>query len=68
MSEKGRRGGEAEGRGLLAAVRRVLGMPDYQAYLAHLQAHHPGCPMPTEREYFDEFVRARYSGGPTRCC
>lgn len=68
MSEKGHRGGEDGGRGLLAAIRRVLGMPDYQAYLRHLRAHHPGCRLPTEREFFDEFVRAKYSGGPTRCC
>lgn len=68
MSEKGRRGGEAMGHGVLAAVRRVLGMPDYEAYLAHLRAHHPGCRLPSEKEYFEEFVRAKYSGGPTRCC
>jgi uncharacterized short protein YbdD (DUF466 family) len=43
-------------------------MPDYQAYLAHLRASHPGCPLPSEKEYFEEFVRAKYSGGPTRCC
>ena len=49
-------------------VRRILGMPDYEAYVAHLRTFHPGCPPPTEREYFEEFVRARYSGGPTRCC
>ena len=55
-------------RDLLAVLKRILGMPDYQAYLAHLRAHHPGCAVPSEREYFDEFVRARYSGGPTRCC
>ena len=60
----------ADGRAasLLGVLRRICGMPDYPAYLAHLQAHHPGCAVPTEREYFDEFVRARYAGGPTRCC
>lgn len=51
-----------------AALRRVLGMPDYEAYLTHLRAHHPGCRLPSEKEYFEEFVRAKYSGGPTRCC
>jgi uncharacterized short protein YbdD (DUF466 family) len=55
-------------RQLVRVVRRILGMPDYEAYLAHLQSTHPGCPVPTERQYFEEFVRARYSGGPTRCC
>jgi uncharacterized short protein YbdD (DUF466 family) len=55
-------------RQLLRLVRRILGMPDYEAYVAHLRAVHPGCPLPSERQYFEEFVRAKYSGGPTRCC
>lgn len=55
-------------RQLVRIVRRILGMPDYQAYVAHLRTTHPECPVPSERQYFEEFVRARYSGGPTRCC
>lgn len=55
-------------RRLVRVVRRILGMPDYEAYVAHLRATHPGCPVPSERQYFEEFVRAKYSGGPTRCC
>lgn len=51
-----------------AALRRVLGMPDYAAHLAHLRAHHPGCPVPTEREFYEEYLRTRYGDGPTRCC
>ncbi len=50
------------------AVRRVFGMPDYEAYLCHLRAHHPEVPLPTEREYFQQYVEARYGDGPTRCC
>jgi uncharacterized short protein YbdD (DUF466 family) len=42
-------------------------MPDYEAYLAHVRAHHPGMPAISEREFFDRFVEAR-SGGVTRCC
>jgi uncharacterized short protein YbdD (DUF466 family) len=61
-----------EPRGLaarcLAALRRVSGMPDYQAFVAHHLVHHPGQPVPTERDYFTAFVTARYSDGPTRCC
>lgn len=53
---------------IAAAVRRVAGMPDYAAHLVHLQRCHPDAPVPTEREFYDEFVRARYSDGPTRCC
>ena len=53
---------------LLAAVRRVAGMPDYAAHLEHLRHCHPERPLPSEREFFEEYVRARYADGPTRCC
>jgi uncharacterized short protein YbdD (DUF466 family) len=51
-----------------AAVRRIVGMPDYGAYVAHHRACHPGAPVPSEREYFDQYLKARYENGPTRCC
>jgi uncharacterized short protein YbdD (DUF466 family) len=43
-------------------------MPDYDAYVAHLRTGHPDCALPSEREYFDQYVKARYESGPTRCC
>lgn len=49
-------------------IRQVAGMPDYQAHLAHLRDHHPGTEVPSEREYFEAWLRQRYDGGPTRCC
>jgi uncharacterized short protein YbdD (DUF466 family) len=49
-------------------VRRIAGMPDYTAYLEHRRRCHPECPIPTEREFYQEFVKARYEDGPTRCC
>ncbi len=49
-------------------VRRLAGMPDYEAYLAHRRASHPGEPVKDERAFFDEYLRRRYEGGPTRCC
>lgn len=55
-----------------AEARRVLlricGMPDYDLYVRHVQACHPGRAVPTERQFFEEYLRARYEGGPTRCC
>jgi uncharacterized short protein YbdD (DUF466 family) len=53
---------------LLAAVRRICGMPDYDAYVAHLRRCHPERPLPGRREFFAEYLEARYGGGPTRCC
>ena len=58
----------AELLALVRAARRVMGMPDYQAHLEHLRRCHPDRPLPTEREFFDQFVRTRYADGPTRCC
>ena len=55
-------------RRVVAALRRIAGMPDYAAYVAHLRERHPGCRVPDEREFFADFVRARYGDGPTRCC
>jgi uncharacterized short protein YbdD (DUF466 family) len=43
-------------------------MPDYAAHLEHLGRCHPGSPVPTEREFYEEFVRARYGDNPSRCC
>ncbi|MEA2712967.1 MAG: hypothetical protein QOK27_928, partial [Gemmatimonadales bacterium] len=27
-----------------------------------------GEPIPTERQFYEEFLRTRYTDGPTRCC
>jgi uncharacterized short protein YbdD (DUF466 family) len=43
-------------------------MPDYDAYIEHLRFHHPDAPVPTPRAFYEEFIRARYGDGPTRCC
>jgi uncharacterized short protein YbdD (DUF466 family) len=51
-----------------ALLRHIAGMPDYEAYVRHLRVAHPGRPVPTEREYFDRYLEARYGNGPTRCC
>ena len=48
--------------------RRVAGMPDYLGYLQHLRSCHPEMRVPTQQEFYSEFVRSRYGDGPTRCC
>ena len=53
---------------LLVTLRSIAGMPDYQHYVEHLRQHHPERPIPSERDFYDDFVRARYGDGPTRCC
>jgi len=49
-------------------IRRVIGAPDYDAYLRHARARHP-LDVPLSRE---EFVRRRledrYTRPGSRCC
>ena len=52
----------------LRVVRRVAGMPDYAAHVAHIRRCHPERAVPTAREFYEEYLRARYEDGPTRCC
>jgi uncharacterized short protein YbdD (DUF466 family) len=52
----------------MRAVRQIAGMPDYAAYVDHVRRCHPDRAIPGEREFYEEFLRARYEGGPTRCC
>ena len=53
---------------IVSTLRAVFGMPDYEAYVEHLRRRHPDRPVPSERTFYDEFVRNRYGDGPTRCC
>jgi uncharacterized short protein YbdD (DUF466 family) len=56
-------------RAWLAAIRQIVGAPDYQRYLERHAACHPERPPLTPREHYAEFVTRRFgSGGPTRCC
>jgi uncharacterized short protein YbdD (DUF466 family) len=51
-----------------AVIRRIIGAPDYSAYLAHMSSHHPGCAVLTQAEFLDEQLTARYSTPGSRCC
>jgi uncharacterized short protein YbdD (DUF466 family) len=50
------------------AARRIVGVPDYDAYVAHVRARHPERPLPTRADFFAERQRARYRRGGGRCC
>ena len=66
------KGGEAELRSvwttIAEVVRKVAGMPDYNRHLEHLRRCHPEQPIPSERQFYEEFLRNRYGDQPTRCC
>ncbi len=55
-------------RTVARAIRQVAGMPDYLAYVEHQRHYHPERPPLGEREFFAEYLRARYADGPNRCC
>jgi uncharacterized short protein YbdD (DUF466 family) len=55
-------------RTVARVIRTIAGMPDYRAYVEHHHRCHPGHPPLGEREFFADYLRARYADGPNRCC
>jgi uncharacterized short protein YbdD (DUF466 family) len=53
---------------LARVVRRVIGAPDYERYLAHACSAHPGVPPLTRAEFAREALARRYDKGASRCC
>ena len=52
-------------------ARLMVGVPDYDTYVAHRQAHHPEEPIMTYVEFFRERQNARYAVEKGRfkgCC
>ena len=56
------------GRYLAQSLRLMVGLPDYDAYLNHMEATHPGKPVMSYEEFFRERQEARYGSGSGRCC
>jgi uncharacterized short protein YbdD (DUF466 family) len=53
---------------LASFIRRILGAPDYDCYLAHMRAHHPNAPLLAHREFYKSQVERRYNRPGSRCC
>jgi uncharacterized short protein YbdD (DUF466 family) len=52
-------------------ARLMVGVPDYETYVDHRRANHPGEPIMTYVEFFRERQQARYaisSGRFRGCC
>ena len=51
-------------------ARLMVGLPDYDNYLNHMQANHPDQPVMSYEEFFRERQDARYGGKGkiTGCC
>lgn len=57
-------------RRLRQTLYLMVGMPDYDVYVAHLKAKHPDRPIPDRKSFARDCVQRRYegSGQPNRCC
>lgn len=51
-----------------AVVRRVVGVPDYDRYLAHVTECHPGTTPMTRAEFEQSRLEDKYSRPGQRCC
>jgi len=48
--------------------RQMFGIPDFDRYLAHMRATHPGAPVLSEREFHAMAIDRRYGAARPRCC
>lgn len=53
---------------LATIVRRIVGVPDYGVYVAHMARHHPECVLLDKRTFERERLADRYSRPGSRCC
>ena len=49
-------------------ARLMVGLPDYERYLAHRSARHPGEPAMSRAEFHRERTERRFGEGTSRCC
>ena len=55
-------------RGIRQVCRQLFGIPDYERYLAHAAAHHPGAPVLSRRDFCAQAIERKYGKGGPRCC
>ena len=52
-------------------ARLMVGVPDYDSYVAHRRAQHPDEPVMSRAEFLAERMERRFGAGPggiSRCC
>jgi len=49
-------------------VRRVIGVPDYDLYVAHVRANHPDTEPLSREEFVQQRLMDRYNRPGNRCC
>lgn len=68
MRSESTMGARARVERVAKVIRRIIGVPDYDAYLAHVNAHHPGCTPMSREEFTQQRMNDRYSRPGNRCC
>jgi len=53
---------------VLRVIRSIIGAPDYERYVAHMESHHPGCAVMPRDEFMRQRLESRYSRPGSRCC
>ena len=51
-----------------SVLRRVVGAPDYERYLAHVSLRHPDMRPLTRDEFARDALSRRYDRPGSRCC
>lgn len=51
-----------------SVIRAMLGVPDYERYLAHMRTAHPGDRVMSETEFDHTRMSDRYNRPGSRCC
>lgn len=49
-------------------LRRIIGVPDYEGYLAHVQECHAGMTPMTREEFEKDRLEGKYNRPGQRCC
>ncbi len=60
--------GPDKAHGIRQVCRQLFGIPDYERYVAHAQAHHPDVPVLSRREFFAQAIDRKYGKSGPRCC
>ncbi len=55
-------------RGIGQICRQLFGIPDYERYLAHVEARHPGAPVLSRRDFCAQAIERKYGKSGPRCC
>ncbi len=52
----------------LRILRTIIGVPDYERYVRHMHARHPGCAVLSAADFARVRLESRYSKPGSRCC